>query len=115
MNTIGRIAIRDFKKQYDAIIYFLNVATSNSDSAARISWPGTRVTVTMMIHDVPTIMVSVDNPYHLIDVPMIPTYINCWSNNDETLDALVEKLMGRDTFRGVSPTDPFLGKPHLKY
>ena len=46
---------------------------------------------------------------------MIKTYINCYSNNDETLDALVEKLMGRDTFRGTSPTDPFCGKEYLQY
>ena len=32
----------------------------------------------------------------------------------ETLEALVEKLMGRDSFRGQNPTDPFLGKEHLK-
>lgn len=55
------------------------------------------------------------NPCHLIDVPRIPADINCYSNNDETLDALVEKLMGLDAFRGVSPTVPFPGKTHMKY
>ena len=38
-----------------------------------------------------------------------------YCNNNETLDALVEKLMGRDTFRGKSPTDPFCGKEYLRY
>ena len=46
---------------------------------------------------------------------MIKTYVNCYSNNTETLDALVEKLMGRDSFRGASPTDPFCGKEYLRY
>ena len=110
MQTIGRIAIRDFKKQYDAIIYFMNVATSNSDSAARISWPGTRVTITMMIHDVPTLMVSVDNPYHLIDAPRIPTYVNAYNSSDLVVDTLVEKLVGESEFKGVSPVDPFVKK-----
>ena len=45
---------------------------------------------------------------------MIPTCINRCSSSDETLDALVEKLMGRDGSRGVSPVDPFPGKPHLR-
>ena len=58
---------------------------------------------------------SLANPYHLVDVPMIKTYVNCYCNNNETLDALVEKLMGRDTFRGKSPTDPFCGKEYLRY
>ena len=30
-------------------------------------------------------------------------------------DALTEKLMGRDTFRGVSPVDPFCGKEYMSY
>ena len=55
------------------------------------------------------------NPYHLVNVPIMKTYINCYSNNNETLDALTEKLMGRDDFRGVSPVDPFCGKDYLKY
>ena len=46
---------------------------------------------------------------------MMKTCINCYSNNAETLDALMEKLMGRDTFRGVSPVDPFCGKDYLRY
>ncbi len=110
MNTIGRIPIREFKKQYDAIIYFMNVATSNSDSAARISWPGTRVTITMMIRDVPNLMVSVDNPYHLIDAPRIPTYVNAYNSSDLVVDTLVEKLTGGSEFKGVSPVDPFVKK-----
>ncbi len=110
MQTIGRSPIREFKKQYDAIIYFMNVATSNSDSAARISWPGTRVTITMMIHDVPTMMVSVDNPYHLIDAPRIPTYVNAYNSSELVVDTLVEKLTGESEFKGVSPVDAFVKK-----
>lgn len=110
MYTIGKSPIRDFKKRYDAIIYFMNVASSNSDSAVRISWPGTRVTITMMIHDVPTMMVSVDNPYHLMDAPRIPTYVNAYNSSDLVVDTLVEKLTGESPFRGVSPMDPFVRK-----
>ncbi len=110
MYTIGKSPIREFKKRYDAIIYFMNVASSNSDSAVRISWPGTRVTITMMIHDVPTMMVSVDNPYHLMDAPRIPTYVNAYNSSDLVVDTLVEKLTGESPFRGVSPMDPFVRK-----
>ena len=108
--TIGKSPIREFKKRYDAIIYFMNVASSNSDSAVRISWPGTRVTITMMIHDVPTMMVSIDNPYHLMDAPRIPTYINAYNSSDLVVDTLVEKMVGETPFKGVSPMDPFVKK-----
>jgi beta-N-acetylhexosaminidase len=108
MYTIGKLPIREFRQKYDAIIYFMNVASSSSDSAVRISWPGTRVTITMMIHDVPNLMVSIDNPYHLMDAPRIPTYVNAYNSSDLVVDTLVEKLTGDSPFRGVSPMDPFV-------
>ncbi len=38
------------------------------------------------------IFVSFSNPYHLVDVPMISTYINAYSFTDQTVDAVVRKL-----------------------
>ena len=62
-----------------------------------------------MIHDVPTIMVSIDNPYHLIDAPRIPTYVNAYTSENVVVETLVEKLVGESEFRGVSPVDAFCG------
>ena len=62
-----------------------------------------------MIHDVPTMMVSIDNPYHLIDAPRIPTYINAYTSEDIVVETLVEKIAGESTFKGVSPVDAFAG------
>ena len=108
-SPIGRMPIEEFKKTYDAIIYFCNVETNGSDSAARITWPGKRGTVPSMIHDVPTIMVSIDNPYHLIDAPRIPTYVNAYTSENVVVETLVEKLVGESEFKGVSPVDAFCG------
>ena len=44
------------------------------------------------------------------NVPMAHAYVNTYTNNKETIDALFEKLMGRSEFLGVSPVDPFCGK-----
>lgn len=106
---IGRSKIEDFKKKYDVILYFCNVETNGSDSAARITWPGKRGTVPSMIHDVPTMMVSIDNPYHLLDAPRIPTYINAYTSEDIVVETLVEKIVGESSFQGVSPVDAFVG------
>ena len=35
--------------------------------------------------------------------------------HDLGLDALTEKMMGREPFRGTPPTDPFCGKEYLRY
>jgi beta-N-acetylhexosaminidase len=61
------------------------------------------------IHSVPTIFISIENPYHLIDVPRVKTYINTYNPNDLTIEMLNEKLMGRSAFQGISPVDPFCG------
>ena len=62
------------------------------------------------IHTIPTIFISVENPYHLQDVPRVKTFINTYCSSQVVLEELVEKLMGRDSFRGVSPVDAFCGK-----
>ena len=49
------------------------------------------------------------NPYHLQDVPMIHTYINGYCHSPYVIDAVVEKIMGRSEFKGISPVDPFCG------
>lgn len=97
-------------KKYDLIIYLANMATKSNQTTVRIEWAqpmGANVPVYMEV--VPTIFISVENPYHLIDVPRVKTYINTYSSNDEVLEALVEKLTGRSEFKGKSPVDAFCG------
>jgi len=57
------------------------------------------------VHEVPTIHVSLGNPYQLYDLSMVGTVINGYSPTDEVLSQLVDKLMGASEFRGVSPVD----------
>ena len=107
-----------FHSRYDAVLYLGNVENASNKTTNRINWFtiwGAGNNVPWMAREVPVVFASLANPYHLVDVPMISTYINCYSNNEETLDALTEKLMGRDSFRGTSPVDPFCGKEWLKY
>nr|AGS52912.1 beta-hexosaminidase [uncultured bacterium contig00019] len=63
----------------------------------------------------PLLVISTANPYHLLDIPMAHAYINSYSNNKETIDAVFEKIMGRSEFKGVSPTDPFCGHEDCRY
>ena len=110
--------VESFHEKYDAVLYLGNVENASNKTTNRINWYtmwGAGNNVPWFVHEVPTVFASLANPYHLVDVPMMKTYINCYSNNTETLEALVEKLVGRDAFRGVSPVDPFCGKEHLKH
>ena len=97
--------------QYDLIIYVANLSTKSNQTVVRIEWKQPMgADCGHYINDIPTIFISLENPYHLIDFPRVKTYINCYSNNDHCIHQVVEKLMGRSQFKGVSPVDAFCGK-----
>ena len=97
--------------KYDLIIYLANIATKSNQTTVRIEWEQPMgANVPVYITSVPTIFISVENPYHLQDVPRVRTFINAYSSTDQILEALIEKLMGRSEFKGVSPVDAFCGK-----
>jgi beta-N-acetylhexosaminidase len=101
---------REITENYDLIIYLANLKTKSNQTIIRIEWAmpmGANVPVYMT--SVPTIFISVENPYHLLDVPRVRTFINTYYSNDEAIDALLDKLMGRSAFKGTNPVDPFCG------
>ena len=100
--------ITELTDHYDLII---NLANVNPGTVQRIVWPASKGTpdIPFYIHEVPTIFVSVQYPYHLADVPQVKTYINVYDSRKQSLEVLVEKLMGRSEFKGESPVDAFCG------
>lgn len=106
--------ISDLTNNYDLII---NVAVVNPNTDQRIQWPASKGTpdIPFYVNEVPTIFVSVQCPFHLADVPQVKTYINTYDNKDITLKALVEKMLGRSEFKGVSPVDAYCGLLDTRY
>lgn len=101
--------ISNLTDHYDLII---NLSDVNAGATIqRIIWPASKGTpdVPFYVHEVPTIMVSVQNPFDLADVPQVGTYINAYDSQEETIEALVKKLAGESKFVGTSPVDPFCG------
>lgn len=92
--------------RFDLILYAASLATRSNQTTVRITWkPPMGADVPTLVHTVPTVFVSLDNPYHLADVPQVRTYINCYGGTQAVVDALVERLTGRQPFTGVSPVD----------
>jgi len=112
---ISKGKIEELKKQIDVIVYFANMQTSNADSACRISWPGGRATIPLLNLDIPTMMVSIDNPYLLLDATRTATYINCYTSEDVVVETVVEKIVGESEFKGINPIDPFVGLFNARY
>ena len=114
----ARFDVHTFRENYDLVLYIGNVENASNRVTNRLSWFtfwGNGNNVPWFVKERPTLFVSLGNPYHLVDVPMIKTYINAYSNHDTMIDAVVEKLMGRSPFTGVSPVDPFCSKAWLKW
>ena len=107
--TMG--SAKEIKNNYDLIIYSANLATKSNQTVVRIEWcepMGANVPIYMT--SVPTIFISLENPYHLLDAPRVKTYINTYGSTDIILDSLVDKLLGKSEFKGHSPVDAFCGK-----
>jgi beta-N-acetylhexosaminidase len=99
-----------FTQNYDLILYLAKLGTKSNQTVVRIEWAMPMgVNVPIYMTSVPTIFISVENPYHLIDAPRVQTYINTYNSNDITMTALVDKLVGRSAFKGISPVDAFCG------
>ena len=95
----------------------INMAKVVPNTDQRIQWPASKGTpdIPFYIHEVPTIFVSVNSPFHLADVPQVQTYINCYDDQQDTLEALVDKMLGRSEFKGQSPVDAFCGFEDTRY
>lgn len=106
-----QVQFSEITRQYDLMLYIANLATKSNQTTVRIEWMNPMgINCPIYVHTVPTVFVSVENPYHLLDVPHIKTFINCYSCNDYTLELLVEKMFGKSQFSGKSPIDPFCGR-----
>lgn len=102
--------VAELQKQYDLILYVANVITGGNDTVNRIRWlPKACGQSPQYVHDIPTMLVSLWDPYHFVDVPMIRTIVNCYDASEVILDALIDKLLGKSEFCGTSPVDPFCG------
>lgn len=97
-------------KNYDLVLYFASLKTASNQTTVRINWAQPMgADVPKFVHEIPTLFVSVDNPYHLQDVPMVKTFINGYSSNEYVVEAIVDKLPGKSPFKGINPVDPFCG------
>lgn len=96
---------------YDLCLYCANYATKSNQTVVRIEWMQPMgANCPVYIHEKPIVFISVENPYHLLDVPRVKTYINVYNSNERAIDALFDKLTGKSEFKGKSPVDAFCGR-----
>lgn len=111
-------SVTEFRNKYDLVIYIGNIENASNKTTNRINWYapfGLGNNIPWFVEVVPTLFISLQNPYHLLDIPMIKTYINAYSNHNLNIETVVDKIRGKTPFKGQSPIDPFCGKEYLKY
>lgn len=100
--------VKDFTDKYDAVILVADIEGFSQTNERRLHWSMPMgPDIPWYVTEMPTIFVSLYTPFHLIDVPMVPTFINAYSPTKETIEAVVDKITGKSEFKGVSPVDAF--------
>ena len=95
---------------YDLVICFANVS-STMRTTQRLEWAISKGgwDNPWYVNEIPTVFVSFNCPFHLVDVPQIKNFINCYDANEVTVEAFIRKLTGESEFTGISPVDAFCG------
>jgi beta-N-acetylhexosaminidase len=109
--SVVNLSIESLKEDYDLVIYFVDIPTASNKTTLRITYNSfIGFDAPWQINEIPTMMISTANPYHLYDAPQIKTLINAYNSTDIQLKAVVDKMLGRSEFKGVSPVDQFCGR-----
>ena len=108
--------VADLKAKFDLSIVAANVSTASNYTTRRLDWiPLMAANEPWYGKDIPTLFLSFCNPYHMVDVPYISTFVNCYSSSSFCVEAVVDKLLGKSEFSGRSPVDPWCGMWGAKF
>ena len=108
--ALAEISVHEFAERYDAAIVLCNIGSFSTTNERSLHW-----TIPMgpeipwYASEIPTVAISLSHPFHLIDLAMVPTYINTYCPSKEAIRQVVLKLVGKSEFKGISPVDAFCG------
>jgi beta-N-acetylhexosaminidase len=106
----GAVIGAELLAKHDLVLYLADVWPASNEPTVRLAWtPRTAANVPKYLTEIPTVFVSLGSPFHLQDVPRVRTFINAYGRTEATMRAVVDRLVGRQEFTGVSPVDPFCG------
>ncbi len=95
--------LEEWTSQFDAIIYLTKKEVMSNQTSLQLNYKAMGFDAPWFVKEVPTILVSLANPYQTYDLPMINTVINAYSATEYIFDAIAEKIAGKSKFEGISP------------
>ena len=100
-----------FKSAYDAVLMFVNIKGYAQENTTRLRWAsGHSNEIPWYVKEVPTIAVSLNYTTHLLDLPMMQTYINAYAPTRTVIQSVIQKIMGNEPFKGVYNETVFCGR-----
>jgi beta-N-acetylhexosaminidase len=97
-------------ERFDVCIYFADLRFTGNANLLRVRWsPSQGADAPRHVATLPTVLVSVADPYLLQDLPMIRTALNGYTPTPATVDASLQVLFGEIDAVGRSPVDPYAG------
>ncbi|WP_238324957.1 gluconokinase, GntK/IdnK-type [Paenarthrobacter nicotinovorans] len=102
MRVVSEEATGDYAERYDAAFVFANVKGFAQEASIRIKWSSPMAAeIPWYATEVPTVFVSLNQPNHLIDVPMVKTAIHAHAATREAIRATIQKIQGKSGFQGT--------------
>lgn len=110
MRVLSEEATANYPEKYDAAFVFANVKGFAQEAAIRIKWSSPMAAeIPWYTTEVPTVFVSLNQPNHLIDVPMVKTAIHAHAGSREAIQATIAKIQGKSEFQGTFNDNVFCG------
>lgn len=108
--VLADIPVLEFRKKYDVVFVIADVQSFSTTNERNLHWSiPMGPEIPWYAAEKPTVFISVANPFHLYDVPMVPVCINTYNGSREAIRQAVEKITGKSEFKGNSPVDAFCG------
>ena len=98
---MAKRSMEQMKQNYDLCMVAISMKGYAQASNTRVAYSvGHSYEIPWYVHELPTVCVSLNYTNHLIDVPMMKTFVNAYAPTREYLHALVRKLTGQSEFKG---------------
>ncbi len=109
MMDCGRM--EDFSARYDVVFLVLNIKGYAQENNVRLRWSCNHSSeLPWYATEVPTVGISLNYTNHLIDVPLVHTFVNAYGNTRTSIRTAIEKICGKSEFTGTASETVFCGK-----
>ncbi len=96
----GKGSMEEFRRECDAVLVISNQVGFAQQNSMRVKWT-LPTDQPWYASQVPTVFISLNLANCLVDLTMSHCYINAYASSPEVVHALVEKLVGKSSFKGV--------------